>query len=150
MLAAVPASAEPMPDLAAYGLEGALPETAGRVVLVDFWASWCAPCRASFPVLGELHERFQARGLTVIGVGLDETVGAHNRFVARMKPPFPIVRDADHRLAAALDLPSMPTTLLVDRQGNIRHRHTGFHGSITRDEWLAQIEALLAEPTPDS
>lgn len=138
-----------LPDLRTFGLAGEIPETTGRVVLVDFWASWCAPCRASFPVLGDLHSRYFEKGLTVIGVGVDETERAHDRFVARMKPTFAILHDSQHRLAAELDLPAMPTTLLVDRTGKIRFRHAGFHGERTRAEWISQIETLLSEPNTD-
>jgi thiol-disulfide isomerase/thioredoxin len=140
----------PFPPLAGAGLVGgALPETAGRVVLVDFWASWCAPCKASFPAYSRIQEAYRARGLVVVAVGVDEDAAAFASFVARMKPSFATVLDAGHRLVAAVQVPTMPTSYLLDRGGRVRFVHPGFHGERTERELCRQIEELLGDrPAP--
>jgi Peroxiredoxin len=134
------------PSLQDAGLsEGVLPEVEGRVLLVDFWASWCAPCKASFPAFARLHEEFGVRGLAIVAVSVDEKRAAYAAFVKKLAPPFATVRDAGHSLASAVGVPAMPTTYLVDRAGRVRFVHRGFHGSASERELRAQIEALLAE-----
>ena len=134
----------PLPDLASFGLEGALPQIKGRVVYLDFWASWCAPCKTSFPVLNRWHEEFSAKGLTVLGVSVDETDAQMRNFLTRTPVEFSVVRDAAHKLVAAADVSTMPTAFLISRKGVIRHIHNGFH---PKDEapLSARINALLVE-----
>ncbi|MFZ9745492.1 MAG: TlpA family protein disulfide reductase [Opitutaceae bacterium] len=123
----------------------ALPERTGRVVLVDFWASWCGPCKASFPVLDQLHRDYAAKGLVVVGVGVDEKPAAAADFVRRLAPTFPVVHDRAQRLVRAVAVPTMPTSYLLGRDGRVRFLHRGFHGERSARELRAQIEALLAE-----
>jgi thiol-disulfide isomerase/thioredoxin len=83
------------------GLTGSeLPDTNGRVVLVDFWASWCAPCKASFPAFSRLHADYAARGLLIIAVSVDEKPAAYSAFIKKMTPPFSVMRDAKQKLVA--------------------------------------------------
>jgi thiol-disulfide isomerase/thioredoxin len=133
------------PKLAGVGLLGKLPETEGRVVLVDFWASWCAPCHASFPAYGRLQAKFSPRGLVILAVSVDESEGDYEAFVRKLAPSFSVVRDATQRLAAGVDVPGMPTSYLVDRNGRVRSVHEGFHSGVTEAELDREIEALLAE-----
>ncbi len=124
---------------------GALPATAGKVVLVDFWASWCAPCKASFPALAKLHRELSARGVVVVGVSIDEKPAAAAAFIKRLSPPFVTVHDRDQKLVAQVVVPTMPTSYLVGRDGKVRFIHEGYHGDAT-DRLLRQhLEALLAE-----
>jgi thiol-disulfide isomerase/thioredoxin len=154
--AALPAAAraqvapgDPFPSLASAGLGGApLPETAGRVVLVDFWASWCAPCKASFPVYSRIQSDYAGRGLVIVAVGVDDTPAAFAAFMERMKPSFCAVHDAKHALVASVQVPTMPTSYLVDRSGKVRFMHPGFHGDRTDRELRREIDALLAEKPP--
>jgi thiol-disulfide isomerase/thioredoxin len=137
------------PSLASAGLAGAsLPETSGKVVLYDFWASWCAPCKASFPVYSRMQSDYAARGLVIVAVGVDDTASAFDAFVARMKPSFATVHDARHALVAAVQVPTMPTSYLVDRSGKVRFMHPGFRGDQTDRELRREIDALLAEKPP--
>ncbi len=138
----------PFPALASSALTGSLPVTAGHVTVVDFWASWCAPCRASFPVYSQLHDDYAARELVILGVGVDDTAPAYAGFVAKMHPRFPTVHDAHHLLVAQVDVPTMPTCYLLDRAGRVRFVHAGFHGRASEAELRREIELLLAERSP--
>ncbi len=134
------------PSLAEAGLVGGLlPGTAGKVVLVDFWASWCAPCKASFPVYSRLQSAYADRGLEVIAVSVDEDASAFSAFVAKLKPTFATVHDPGHKLVGAVKVPTMPTSYLVDRAGKVRFMHAGFHGEQTERELRGEIETLLGE-----
>jgi thiol-disulfide isomerase/thioredoxin len=127
---------------------GALPDTAGKVVIVDFWASWCAPCKASFPAYSRLQAAYAARGLSIVGVSVDDSAAAFTAFVAKLKPTFATVHDAEHKLVGVVQVPTMPTSYVLDRSGRVRFVHQGFHGEKTERELGREIEALLAEPAP--
>jgi thiol-disulfide isomerase/thioredoxin len=124
---------------------GPLPETAGQVVLVDFWASWCAPCKASFPAYSRLQGTFAGRGLVIIGISVDDNPSAYSAFVAKLKPAFATAHDSKHRLVADVQVPTMPTCYLIDRSGMVRFIHAGFHGDQTENRLRREIEALLEE-----
>lgn len=136
---------DPLPDLTAAA--GTMPPTVGRVVLLDFWASWCAPCKASFPVFAELQREYQARGLLIVAVSVDEKSAAYEGFIRRHVPPFTTLHDRRQALVRAVKIPAMPTSYLFGRDGRLRSIHAGFHGRTTADELRRQIEALLQEPT---
>lgn len=124
---------------------GPVPATAGQVVLVDFWASWCAPCKASFPMMSKLHQDFGPRGLVIAAVGIDEKAAAATAFVKKLAPVFPTLHDASQSLVKQVGVPTMPTSYLLDRTGKVRFVHTGFHGDRTESELRREIESLLAE-----
>ena len=138
---------DPMPVLSEFGLEGDLASapTAGRVVLLDFWASWCAPCKASFPSLSALQREWGAQGLTVIGVSVDEKKTAYDAFVSRLKPSFVTLRDAEKRLVRVVRVPTMPTSYLIDRKGVVRLVHEGFRGETTERALRTKVRQLLDE-----
>ena len=136
----------PLPSAAPA--DPALPATRGRVVLVDFWASWCAPCKASFPVYSQLNAAYADRGLVIVAVSVDESPGAYSAFVARLKPGFATLHDSKQALVKEVQVPTMPTSYLVDRSGKVRFMHPGFHGEQTERELRGEIEALLAEKAP--
>ncbi len=131
------------PSLSGAGLAGAIPETAGKVVLVDFWASWCAPCRASFPAYARIQGEFAPRGLVIVAVSVDEVQADYEAFLRKFAPPFAVVRDQDQRLAAAVGIPGMPTSFLIDRSGKVRSVHEGFHSGDTEAALRREIELLL-------
>jgi len=132
------------PALASAGLAGDVPATAGKVLLVDFWASWCAPCKASFPAYARLHAAYAARGLVIVAVSVDEDPAAYAAFVKKLAPPFAAVRDATQQLVRIVNVPTMPTSYLVGPDGKVRQVHAGFHGDETEKALRAEIEALLA------
>jgi thiol-disulfide isomerase/thioredoxin len=137
------------PALASVELTGGtLPDTAGKVVLVDFWASWCAPCKASFPVYSQINATYGPRGLVIVAVSVDESASAYASFVGRLKPSFATVHDAKQKLVALVQVPTMPTSYLVDRSGKVRYIHAGFRGDQTERELRKEIEALLDEKAP--
>jgi thiol-disulfide isomerase/thioredoxin len=142
------AKGDTFPSLAGAGLYGALPDTAGKVALVDFWASWCAPCKASFPAYSRLQADYAGKGLVIVAVGVDESPSEFAAFVARHRPLFPTVHDTQHKLVAAVQVPTMPTSYLIDRSGKVRFVHPGFHGDATERELRSEIDSLLAEKAP--
>ncbi len=137
------------PALADAGLTslagGDLPATTGKVVLVDFWASWCAPCKASFPMMARLQKDYAARGLVIVAVGVDEKPAAAVAFAKKLAPTFPTLHDRTQKLVQAVVVPTMPTSYLVGRDGRVRGRHEGFHGDTTERDLRKAIETLLAE-----
>jgi thiol-disulfide isomerase/thioredoxin len=137
------------PALASSGVTtltgGDLPSTAGKVGLVDFWASWCAPCKASFPVMAKIHTDFAARGFLIAAVSVDEKPAAAASFVKKLAPPFATLHDAKQQLVKQVVVPTMPTSYLLDRTGKVRFVHEGFHGDASNQELRKQIETLLAE-----
>ncbi len=124
---------------------GDLPATAGNVVLVDFWASWCAPCKASFPMIAKLHQEYAPRGLVIAAVGIDEKASAAVAFVKKLAPPFPTLHDRTQQLVQKVAVPTMPTSYLIGRDGRVRFVHEGYHGDATEREIRHEIEKLLAE-----
>ncbi|MFO1449966.1 MAG: TlpA disulfide reductase family protein [Opitutaceae bacterium] len=135
-----------LPNLSDYSFEGTLPaDLAGKVIVLDFWASWCAPCKASFPALGTLQRELGPSGLTVLGVSVDEKKAAYEAFLKKQAPPFATVRDADHRFVKVVQAPKMPTTYLIDRKGVVRHVHEGFHGESSVKLLREQLAVLLNE-----
>ena len=137
-----------LPPLAQFGLAGVPGELSGRVVLVDFWASWCAPCKASFPALDDLQRTYAGRGFTVLAVSVDDDPRKMKDFLAAHPVSFPVVHDARQQLVAAAGIEAMPTSFLIDRAGTIRFAHAGFKPETSPAELAAEIERLLPEPAP--
>jgi thiol-disulfide isomerase/thioredoxin len=134
----VPALAGPSPglDLSAYR---------GKVVYLDFWASWCAPCQASFPWMADLQSDFGSRGLVVIAVNVDHDHAAADRFLSNHAANFKIVFDPNGSLAAKYKVSGMPMTFLIGRDGRVRTNHSGFFEK-KEEAYASQIAQLLSEP----
>jgi cytochrome c biogenesis protein CcmG/thiol:disulfide interchange protein DsbE len=114
----------------------------GKVVLLDFWASWCEPCRHSFPWLNEMQAKYAARGLVVIGVNVDRERAEADRFLHDVPAQFRIVYDPAGSLASHYDLPGMPVSYLIGPNGDIVGRHLGFRNT-ERDQREAELQKLL-------
>jgi thiol-disulfide isomerase/thioredoxin len=135
----------PFPNLEAFNLDGTLPDRAGRVLLVDFWATWCGPCKESFPAYSQLQKELADRGFTIIAVSVDKKPEPYAEFLKKMSPGFVTVRDAKQRLVAEVKVPGMPTCYLIDRKGVLREVHSGFHGDGSVKELREKITQLLEE-----
>lgn len=131
-----------LPDLSAYKLEGKIPEIKGKVVLLDFWATWCPPCRASFPIMDELQAEFK-EDLVVLAVSVDEEPEAVDKWVSKSSPKFAILKDPEHALVSEAGIETMPTSFIVDGEGVIHHVHVGFYKDKTKEAYLEEIRALI-------
>ncbi len=131
---ATPASAEPLN----------LNEWNGRVVYLDFWASWCAPCRQSFPWMQKIKSTFESQGLTVVAVNVDRSRADADRFLAHFHSDFPVRFDPQGTLARQFNITGMPTSVIFDRHGLARFRHVGFL-PVSEDQYTLEIRSLLAE-----
>ncbi len=133
----------PFPNLASFNLEGTLPDLKGKVVLLDFFASWCAPCKASFPVMQELHKEFGSKGLVVVAVNLDDKKEEMQRFLKKHPSDFIIVRDATKKLVSTINIATLPSSFILDREGRVHSIHNGFKGNETKRKYTEEITALL-------
>ncbi len=116
----------------------------GKVVYVDFWASWCAPCVQSFPFLNDLDRELRVKGLQILGINVDRKLADAENFLRKHPARFTVAFDADGRCPRTFDVQGMPSSYLVDRKGVVRKVHRGFR----RDEAAllrGMVEVLLAE-----
>ncbi len=118
----------PAPPFTTMGLDGkagvALADLRGRVVLIDFWATWCGPCTSQFPHLNAWHQRYAAKGLHILGLS-DEEPDLVREYVAAEKLAYPIALDPDDKIRAAYFVPGMPTTVVIDKTGIVRYVSVG-------------------------
>jgi thiol-disulfide isomerase/thioredoxin len=132
-----------LPDLASFQLEGKLPAALkGKVVIVDFWASWCLPCAKSFPVLDELQKKYGDK-LVIVAVSVDEKAANMEKFLTKHPVSFTVVRDPEQKLVAVAEPATMPTSFILDGEGKVRFLHNGFHGEDTRKAYVSEIDSLL-------
>ena len=117
----------------------------GDVVMVNFWATWCGPCREEMPHLEALHQRYSSLGFTLLGVNVEENSQDALDWLAETMPvSFPILLDPENRVSELYDVVAMPSTVLIDRQGMVRHLHHGYQAGY-ENEYQTQIRALLRE-----
>ena len=119
----------PAPNFTLKGLDGKnlkLSELAGDVVLINFWASWCGPCRTEMPLLNAMHKKYKALGFTVLGVNVEEQSKNARSYIAERPVNFPILLDSSNRVSRLYKVVAMPTTVVVDRDGNMRFLHQGY------------------------
>lgn len=121
---------EPAPAFQGLPLTGRaairLEDYRGKVVYLDFWASWCAPCRQSLPWMERMHREFGAAGLEIIAVNVDEKPADALRFLKRFPVGFPVVTDRHGEIAALYNVQDMPSSYLIDRRGVVREVQRGF------------------------
>jgi thiol-disulfide isomerase/thioredoxin len=138
---------EPAPAFELTGANGeriALSALRGRVVYVDFWASWCAPCRRSFPWMNALAARYKGEGLAIVGINVDKRREDAERFLGDTPAAFTIAYDAQGATPAAYAVGGMPSAYLVDRRGVVVDVEEGFHEA-RRADVEAKIRAALAQ-----
>jgi thiol-disulfide isomerase/thioredoxin len=116
----------------------------GKVVLLDFWASWCKPCREELPVLDALQKKYGANGLVIIGVNVDKDEASARKFLQdnKLQLSFALANDAKHKVAGSYEPPTMPSSYLIDRSGKVRFVHEGFRASDAA-KMDAEIQQLL-------
>ena len=140
---------EPAPPFALPGMGGtetvALADLSGKVVVLDFWASWCAPCREALPFYSDLHRELSDRGLVVLAVNVDEDLEDAQRFLAGRALAQPTIRDADWEVGRRYGVAVLPASVVIDRGGIVRGRHVGFDAGYAADT-RALVLDLLAEP----
>lgn len=139
--------ATPAPDFTLKSRSGEnikLSELRGNVVMVNFWASWCGPCRQEMPLLQQLYDRYQGMGFTLLGVNVDEQPAAALKMLKEIPVDFPILYDSSNKVSKQYQVKAMPSTFMVDRDGNIRHLHQGYKPGY-EDDYQQQIRALLKE-----
>lgn len=133
------------PDFELPGLAAPvrLSDYRGKTVYLDFWASWCGPCRQSFPWMNELQARYQARGLRVVGINVDQKTEDARRFLADVPARFDLAFDAAGNAPRAFAIKGMPTSVLIGPDGKVLAVHSGF-----RAEQQAELERLIQQALP--
>lgn len=129
-------------DVARAGSRFDLDDYTGKVVLVDFWASWCVPCKRSFPWMNDMHSKYKDDGLVIIAINVDNDLTAANRFLSGYPARFGVHFDEDKSLAREFEVVAMPSSFLVGRDGTIVEQHLGFK-VLKQDEYEAAIRAAL-------
>jgi peroxiredoxin len=140
-------SGQPAPDFALKSSSGQnmrLSEYRGDVVMINFWATWCGPCRQEMPLLDELYSRYQRVGFNLLGVNIDDDSSRAMEMINELGVSFPVLFDATKEVSRLYQVDAMPVTVIVDREGNVRHVHQGYKPGYEQ-KYLDQVRALLRE-----
>ena len=145
--AAVPAIAPATmaPDFTLKSVDGPnirLQEQRGRVVLVNFWATWCGPCRQEMPHLNRLYEKYRASGFVLLGVNIDEDQRNAIGLATKLGLKFPVLLDTDRKVSKLYDMSAMPATVLIDKDGRVKYLHRGYQSGV-EDTYDQQIREML-------
>ena len=135
------------PDFTLRSLDGRnlrLAEQRGQVVLVNFWATWCGPCKQEMPHLNRLYDKYRSSGFVLLGVNVDEDMRQASGTAAKFGLHFPVLLDADKSVVKLYDLNSMPATVLIDRDGKVRYLHRGYREGLEA-AYEQQIRELVKE-----
>src|SRR5687767_10486345 len=121
-----------------------LEQLKGKVVMLNFWASWCGPCRTEMPLLEQMHKRYSSLGFTLVGVNVEANTQDAERWLKDTPVSFPVLFDRESKVSKLYDVNAMPSTVFIDRKGNIRYLHKAYKAG-DESEYLNQIRALLKE-----
>jgi thiol-disulfide isomerase/thioredoxin len=121
-----------------------LSEMTGNVVLINFWASWCGPCREEMPLLNDLHKKYEPLGFTVLGVNVEEDARNARGFLKNFPVDFPVVLDSKNQVSKKYNVIAMPTTVVVDRDGNMRFLHKGYKPG-DEEKYRKMVKKLVRE-----
>jgi len=116
----------------------------GQVVMINFWASWCGPCRQEFPALDQIYSKYKPMGFTLVGINVETEKTDAERFLGETPVSFPILFDPENRVSGSYGVSAMPTTVLVDRQGRVRWQHRAYKPG-DEAKYIEQIRAVLRE-----
>jgi thiol-disulfide isomerase/thioredoxin len=116
----------------------------GQVVMLNFWASWCGPCRTEMPLMDQIYKKYHAAGFTLLGVNVDTDSTDAQKFLSQVPVSFPIAFDRDNKVSKLYAVSAMPSSVFIDRKGNVRALHRGYKPG-DEAEYLAQIRALIKE-----
>jgi peroxiredoxin len=145
--AALPAVGVAAPDFALKSDSGRnvrLRELRGQVVLVNFWASWCSPCRQELPLLNKIYTQYRAAGFALLAVSVDDERKNADAMLKQLALKFPTLFDGDKNVAKLYGVDTMPATLLIDRDGRVRYVHRGYYSGYER-KYEQQVRELLKE-----
>jgi len=137
----------PAPDFTLKSNSGKnlrLADLRGEVVMINFWASWCGPCRQEMPELNKLHKRYKRAGFTVFGVNVENDSSEANQMLEKIPVDFPVLYDTRSEVSKLYNVDAMPTTVLVDRDGNLRYLHRGYKPGY-EDIYRQQVKTLIRE-----
>jgi len=141
-------SSGPAPAFQLSGRNGKaidLSQFKGQVVMINFWATWCGPCRQELPLLEDIYKKYKPMGFTMLGVNVEPDSKAAEAWLAKQKPvSFPIAFDVDSKVSKMYKVAGMPSTVFVDRKGNIRVMHMGYKAG-DENLYLTQIRTMLKE-----
>jgi thiol-disulfide isomerase/thioredoxin len=126
------------------GQDVSLAQYKGQVVMINFWASWCGPCRQEMPLLESIYKKYNKMGFTLIGVNVEPDSKAAEGFLKETPVSFPVIYDKDSTVSKAYDVSGMPSTVIIDRKGNIRVLHRGYKPG-DENEYLDSIRSLVRE-----
>jgi peroxiredoxin len=135
------------PDFALKSLDGTnlrLNEYRGQVVLINFWATWCGPCRQEMPLLEQIDKRYRDAGFTVLGVNVEGKAGPAQELASKAGVTFPVLVDADQKVSELYQLESMPSSVVVDRDGVVRYVHRGYKPG-DEAKYLEVVKELISE-----
>jgi len=135
------------PDFTLKSLEGKnlkLSEMTGNVVLINFWATWCGPCREEMPLLNVLHNKYEPLGFTVLGVNVEEDLKGAQGFLKNFPVDFPVLLDNTNQVSRQFKVVAMPTTVVVDRDGNMRYLHQGYKSG-DEAKYRKMVKTLVRE-----
>jgi peroxiredoxin len=138
---------QPAPDFALRSMEGAnlrLSEHLGEVVVINFWATWCGPCRQQMPLLDDLYGKYKLAGMTLLSINIDQDSERAAEMAHTLKVSYPVLFDDRQEVSRAYDVSSMPVTVMVDREGVVRQVFEGFKPGYEK-HYAEQIRELLNE-----
>ena len=142
-----PSAAAPAPAFTLASRAGqnvSLAEYKGQVVMINFWASWCGPCRQEMPLLESIYRKYNKMGFTMIGVNVEPDSNAANDWLKATPVSFPILYDRDSKVSKLYDVSGMPSTVIIDRTGKLRVLHRGYKPG-DENEYLDSIRTLIRE-----
>jgi peroxiredoxin len=126
------------------GQAGALSQYKGQVVMVNFWATWCGPCQQEMPLLDQMYKKYKPAGFTLIGVNVDKEAPAVKELLARKPVSFPVLLDPANQVSKAYHVDEMPSSVIIDRKGEIRYIHRGYKPG-DENEYQDRIRQLIRE-----